>query len=490
MAVSKLLADSLEDNVLTMLCWDETAAPIVAMQVAAELFSTREYQRVAQFALDHIARYGVPPRGHLRDYLEGEMRRRDGNFLRTIIDAMEALHPQIQRKFVQDHLDRFIAERQMAMSLDTAYDRLDKGDLEGARDALYSASTVVKPTTGVFLHDTENWLTFLKRKASEFSSGIGIFNERGVRPARGELYLHIGSRKSGKTWALIQIGREAVFDRHDVLHVTLENSAAVTRQRYTQSFLQLTTEQARTITVPTFERDDRGRLTMGHLPLEPGRDIWEMRDQNETVLGEMLRPHQWKAGSYGGPGRLYVQEYPTGTLTVAQLNNLLDYLERTESFKPGLIIVDYINLMQIGDVRQHRLSLGRLGVELRGLGVQRDAAIVTATQGNRQSADAKLVTGKHVAEDWSLVGTADTVVCYSQTTQENASNVARMYVDAARNVADKWKAWIAQAYPIGQFCLDSTYMDRASEAEMARHFAEDEETERRQEASYVDADEE
>jgi hypothetical protein len=473
MAVSKLLKDNLEDNVLTKLCWDFEMAPVIAMQITADLFSTREYQRIAQFALEHVARYGVPPRVHLRDYLEAELRRREGPFLRDIINGMEALHPDLQSEPVQDKLDLFIAERKMAQGMETAFGFLDKHDIQGARDAMYTASAVVKPQEGVWLHDTGKWLNFLdKKEGVEFSSGIDILDERGVHPDRGELYLHMGPRKSGKTWALIQMGRRAVEQRHDVLFITLENSSAITRQRYTQAFLQLTVEEARTMRVPLFDFDGVGRFRLDWDQIKPAGAL---SDKTAVSLEAALARYRY-TGKIGSPGRLLVQEYPTGTLTIPQINNLLDHLERSEKFKPDILILDYLNLMEIGDVRQHRLSLGRIGVALRGIAVQRKLAMVTATQTNRQSEKAKVVSGTHVAEDWSLLGTADTVVTYTQSPEEREGNIARIYIDAARNAPDKWIAQIGQSYATGQFCLDGVYMSKMVADETARMFGEEEES--------------
>src|SRR5262252_6758283 len=115
MAVTKTLRDYLEDNVLTLLCWDEQHAPTIAMQVTADLFSTRNYQKLAKIALDHLAKYGIPPKQHIRDYLEAELRREEGRHLRDIIGAMEGLAPTLQIPMVQDDLDLFIARRKMAM---------------------------------------------------------------------------------------------------------------------------------------------------------------------------------------------------------------------------------------------------------------------------------------------------------------------------------------------------------------------------------------
>jgi hypothetical protein len=470
MAVNKLLRDNPEDNVLTLLCWDYDRAPAVALRVTAALFSTREYQRIAHFALEHIERYGVPPRRHLRDYLEGEMKTRDASFLRQIIAGMEALHPELQGDFVEDVLDKFIEKRTIAMAMDAGYTALDKDDIEGAREALAQASATAKPREGVYLHETEKWLSFLHRKEGiEFSSGVDLLDERGIHPDRGELYLFMGPRKSGKTWALIQIGRRAVEARHDVLHITLENSSAITQMRYTQAFLQMTVEQTRTMRVPLFTEDNIGRFRLDVADQAPRGVI---HDNTSVGLGLALEPYTY-TGELGSAGRLLVQEFPTGTMTIGQLTSLLDRLERADGFKPDIVVLDYINLMDIGDVRQHRLSLGRMGVALRGVAVSRHIAMVTATQTNRLSATAKVVTGTHVAEDWSLAGTADTVVTYSQSKEERELNLARVYIDAARNAPDKWMAQISQSYVTGQFCLNSVLQTKWVAEEIARQLGEE-----------------
>ena len=160
--VDRTLKDALEDNVLTLLCWDIERAPVIAKQItaavlvstgekqlaAASLFSTRQYQRLAMFALDHIAKYGKPPRGHLRDYLEKEIRHRDGQFLRNIIDNMEKLHPTLQGEFVLDELDKFIANRKLMLRMDASYDALNNDDLTAAVAVFDDVRTLLK--RGIF----------------------------------------------------------------------------------------------------------------------------------------------------------------------------------------------------------------------------------------------------------------------------------------------------------------------------------------------------
>jgi hypothetical protein len=160
--------------------------------------------------------------------------------------------------------------------------------------------------------------------------------------------------------------------------------------------------------------------------------------------------------------RLLIKQFPTGSLTTAGLNAYLDYLARNENFKPDLLIIDYVNLMAL-DRKNIRTEVGRATIELRGIGVARNIAVATVTQGNRESANSKTVSKTQVAEDWSMIGTVDTFLTYSQTPAERKINMARIFVDAARNQRDGFIVLIAQSYESGQFCIDSVYMNEHAE---------------------------
>lgn len=82
-------------------------------------------------------------------------------------------------------------------------------------------------------------------------------------------------------------------------------------------------------------------------------------------------------------GKIIVKEFPSGSLSVPQLENYLEELKRND-FVPDLIIVDYLNLMTAYSKDQKKYEeIGTIAVGLRGL-TYRWAPIVTATQLNRQ----------------------------------------------------------------------------------------------------------
>jgi hypothetical protein len=132
-------------------------------------------------------------------------------------------------------------------------------------------------------------------------------------------------------------------------------------------------------------------------------------------------------------------------------------MESREGFIPDVLLVDYADLMKVDSVN-YRQDLGRVYKELRGIAVERNIGVVTASQANRSGIRAKTVRDYHIGEDISKIATCDAHITYSQTGQERGLGLARLFVANGRNDEDQFTVLISQAYTLGQFCLDSVRM--------------------------------
>lgn len=463
------LGGSLEENIITCLVYSDILAPHIALAIKSTDFSIAVYRRIAAAALDYLERFHQPARAHISDLLEQDLKRGpDGRFMSEVLVQIERLAPQINEEYVRDSLDRFVETQRLINAVNSASDLLHNGSLEEAREILYTPELLVrKDTPGVWLRDTSRWLGFLDNDEQEtdlFSSGIEVLDEHGVRPRRGELYAFLAASGMGKSWFLINVGKHnLIVERKRVLHISLENSLDVTLQRYTQCFLALTQREETQLDIGIFEdRNDPDRVRR----LRSGPQVFQsIKSLTRTELAYRLERIQ-------GRGELLVKHFPTGILTIGMLNAFLDGLEQTEDFKPDLILLDYMTMMHL-DTREMRLSIGQLARSLRGLATVRNCAIVTALQANRESAGRRQVWGSMVSEDWSTHGTCDTFLTYSQTVKERDKGFARILVDKSRNSTDKFWCFVEQAYPIGQFCTDSSYMHK----QLFDQLSEDTETE-------------
>ena len=455
-----MLAGSLEDNILTLLVHSAEHAANIAIQIAPELFSTPKYRTIAQKAGDYILVYGKPPGVHMRDLLETELTRGDdGKIFARHCDDMDALVPDLNAQYVLDGLAHFIASRKLAQAIEDADEHLRAGDLEGAERALYQRDTAQASSPGIWLHDAEAMLKWMNVPESDyFTSGIDALDVRGVRPARGELFLIIGAKKIGKSWWAIELGKQNIQRKKKVLHITLENSEDVTAKRYIQALYAMTASKSETVRYPIFKRDQLGRFTTIDYDQRVAEGITA---ETAPRIAKKLRGLKTRS-------RLLMKQFPTGSLTIPQLTAYLDQLARNENFRPDLLVLDSINRMSVNSDKI-RTDLGQLAIKLRGVAVSRNIAIVTTTHSNRAGDSAKVVSGaQHVGEDYSLTGTADTVCTISRTKQERENGRARIFVDASRNAEDKWLAMISQNFMTGQFAIDSVYMAKHVEQEIER----------------------
>ncbi len=154
---------------------------------------------------------------------------------------------------------------------------------------------------------------------------------------------------------------------------------------------------------------------------------------------------------------MVVKQFPTGSLTISGLQAYLDLLESTCDFVPDLLLVDYADLMYV-DERDYRIGIGQLYKHLRGIAVERDFAIATASQANRGGVGAVHITERNVAEDFSKIATADTIITFNQTVEEKRLGLARLHVANSRDDGDNITVLITQNYTRGQFVIQSALM--------------------------------
>jgi hypothetical protein len=145
-----MLGGSTEDNVLCGLCWNENLAPqIIERGVKPTDFSTQVYRRIAQVAIEFNTSHRRPPRMHLADILEVDIKRgNDGAFIQEILNEMEhRLAPNLNEQFVLDSLDGFLTAQTMLVAVNAASDFLTHGQIEDARNELWKAINAGPPPT-------------------------------------------------------------------------------------------------------------------------------------------------------------------------------------------------------------------------------------------------------------------------------------------------------------------------------------------------------
>jgi len=102
-------------------------------------------------------------------------------------------------------------------------------------------------------------------------------------------------------------------------------------------------------------------------------------------------------------------------------------------------VVDYLNLMKTPGKQDHRHELSKLCRDLRDVFIDLDVVGITATQGNRSTADQEYIKKEGIAEDYELTGIADVVVTVSQPEELAKKNIMNLLGAASRIGGGFWK---------------------------------------------------
>ena len=111
-------------------------------------------------------------------------------------------------------------------------------------------------------------------------------------------------------------------------------------------------------------------------------------------------------------GKLIIKEYPTATAHSVHFRHLLQELDLKKDFKPDIIYIDYLNICSSFRVRPGSnvntySYIKSIAEELRGLAVEFDVPIMSATQTNRTGYVSTDVGLEDTSESFGLPATAD-----------------------------------------------------------------------------------
>lgn len=457
------LTGAIQEGLLAVLCFDQEKGPIVKSTIDPNYFDIY-YRPIVRRAHEYWEQYQVPPNEHLIDIIEelSHEQPKNADVLHRIYDSLMQTRESLNPDYLLDRATTFVRQQRLKDGIMRAVEFVQEGNLDEAEGVLNQSMIGVHALfdPGVKLTDVDRSLAFLTEQVDAFPTGILALDRRGLGPTRKELHLFMAPPKRGKTWWLVHLGKHALMHHKRVVHITLEMSESKTCQRYIQTLFSVSKRKEDHIRI-AFEEDDTGRLTGFKQVKVPKRPAFTDRKIRQVILDRLDRAMS--------PFSLVVKQFPTGGLTMGALAAYLDTLEAAQRFIPDLLLLDYVDLMDI-DPATYRLSLGALYKELRGLAVKRNIAIATASQVNRAGAKARLVTDIHAGEDYSKVATSDTVITYNQTDDERALGLARLFVAAGRSDEDRFLILISQRYALGQFCMASTrmaskYWDMVAEAD-------------------------
>ena len=134
-------------------------------------------------------------------------------------------------------------------------------------------------------------------------------------------------------------------------------------------------------------------------------------------------------------GKLIIKEYPTASAHAGHFKSLLSDLKLKKDFKPDIIFIDYLNICASARYKGHIVNsytyVKAIAEELRGLAVEHDVPVVSATQTTRSGFGNSDVDLTDTSESFGLPATADFMFALIAT--EELEQSGRIMVKQLKN---------------------------------------------------------
>ncbi len=211
---------------------------------------------------------------------------------------------------------------------------------------------------------------------------------------KSELGVVIAPTGAGKSMALVHLGAQAVKEAKTVVHYTLELQDTVVASRYDSCITSY-----------------------------PLSELKNFKDEIYDAVKDI-------------EGRLIVKEYPTKSASTNTIKTHLSKLLK-RGIKPGLIVIDYADLLKPVTVRKEkRNELESIYEELRAISQEFECPVWTASQTNRSGLNAAVITMEQISEAFNKCFVADFIFTLSRTIEDKQKNQAKMFIAKNRNGPD------------------------------------------------------
>ena len=235
-----------------------------------------------------------------------------------------------------------------------------------------------------FLEDSEDRFDFYHRIEERVPFDIELLNKssRGGLP-RKSLNIILAGTGVGKTLAMCHMAASNMMLGKNVLYITMEMAEEKIAERIDANLLNVAVDE------------------LSVLP----RDVYENkvnRVRDKTV------------------GKLIIKEFPTASAHVGHIRHLLNELNLKRSFVPDIIYIDYLNIclssrIKSGSNVNSYTYIKSIAEELRGLAVERNLPIVSATQTTRTGFTNSDPGLEDTSESFGLPATADYMIALVST---------------------------------------------------------------------------
>ena len=312
----------------------------------------------------------------------------------------------LNEDWLMDTTEKWCRDRAIYLALMDAIQIADGNDEKRNRDAIPSIlsdalSVSFNSQVGHdYLEDYEERYEFYHQKEEKIPFDLEYFNKitKGGLPNK-TLNVALAGTGVGKSLFMCHMASASLSQGKNVLYITCEMAEEKIAERIDANLLNVPIQQLTELPKSMFEN-------------------------KVTKLAEKTQ------------GSLIIKEYPTASAHVGHFRALLNELAIKKSFRPDIIFIDYLNICASsryrtsGTVNSYSY-IKAIAEELRGLAVEAEVPIVSATQTTRSGYGSTDVDITDTSESFGLPATADLMFALIST--EELESLGQIMVKQLKN---------------------------------------------------------
>jgi replicative DNA helicase len=390
--------EKVEFLILRNLLYNEEYVRKVVPFLKAEYFENFNEKVVFEEILNFVQEYNQPA---TREVLCIETEKRqdinDSSF-KEISDLISSLEESPSEfNWLVDTTEKWCRDRAIYLALMESIQLADGKDDTKGRDAIptiLSDALAVSFDSNVghdYLTDYEERYESYHRKEDKIPFDLEYFDKitKGGLPNK-TLNIALAGTGVGKSLFMCHVASSVLLQGKNVLYITLEMAEEKIAERIDANLLNVNIQD------------------ITDLPKQ-------MFDSKVTNLAQKTQ------------GTLIIKEYPTASAHSGHFKGLLNELALKKSFKPDIIFIDYLNICassryRAGSNVNSYSYIKAIAEELRGLAVEANLPIVSATQTTRSGFASSDVDLTDTSESFGLPATADLMFALISTEELEGLN--------------------------------------------------------------------
>ena len=376
---------TIETSILSQLIHSEQYARKVLPFLKEEYFQTITDRLLVTKIKEYMEKYNVPPS---KDALYIELENLDSlseaDYSNTV-SQVEQLKPDddLNEQWLIDKTEEFCQEKAVYNAIMESIHIIDgknKNKTKQAIPQVLSEALAVSFDNHVghdFIEDYQQRFDFYHHKEERVPFDLDYMNRitKGGLP-RKSLNIILAGTGVGKSLAMCHFAASNMMEGKNVLYITMEMAEEKIAERIDANLLNVKVDE------------------LVNLP----KDMYDKKIND-------LRQRT--------PGRLIIKEYPTASAHSGHFRHLINELKIKRNFTPDIIYIDYLNICSssrtkaIGGTINSYTFIKAIAEELRGLAVEKNVPIVSATQTTRSGFSSSDLGLEDTSESFGLPATAD-----------------------------------------------------------------------------------